>query len=301
MRTCTRPVAANAEDNLKIAIGQRGGWEQSVCDLGQAKGFFKKHGMTEVEAPHRVETETPDLDPREARDLRVDVNAWLLHADTVTRVDFGSPRSQADYSLDPPPDGEVRDPLVATMLELPTVVPYFDLSLQHASEPLLKRMRRWGSGERFLAMIDGIRHREPAAAFYPGTELSGDATNWWVPNHAGVEALLRSSGLRVKVRPAGEMYLCEPDKRAARGRTVYASQLRAIAEAKGDGLLIVDNTFASPVLCRPLELGADIVCESATKYSMWCWASISSMPGRMRRSRPRSARCTCCWPSGRTR
>jgi methionine-gamma-lyase len=44
------------------------------------------------------------------------------------------------------------------------------------------------------------------------------------------------------------------------------ADLRAIAETKGDGLLIVDNTFASPVLCRPLELGADIVCESATKY-----------------------------------
>jgi methionine-gamma-lyase len=29
---------------------------------------------------------------------------------------------------------------------------------------------------------------------------------------------------------------------------------------------VVDNTFASPYLCRPLELGADLVCESATKY-----------------------------------
>ena len=44
------------------------------------------------------------------------------------------------------------------------------------------------------------------------------------------------------------------------------ADIGAIAETKGDGLLIVDNTFASPLLCRPLELGADIVCESATKY-----------------------------------
>jgi methionine-gamma-lyase len=43
------------------------------------------------------------------------------------------------------------------------------------------------------------------------------------------------------------------------------ADLAALAETKGDGLLIVDNTFASPVLCRPLELGADLVCESATK------------------------------------
>jgi ribosomal protein S12 methylthiotransferase len=60
---------------------------------------------------------------------------------------------------------QVRDPLVATMLELPTVVPYFDLSLQHAAPELLRRMQRWGSGERFASMIAGIRAQEPAAAF----------------------------------------------------------------------------------------------------------------------------------------
>ncbi len=49
---------------------------------------------------------------------------------------------------------EVSDPLVASMLELATVVPYFDLSLQHAAPGLLRRMKRWGSGDRFLAAID---------------------------------------------------------------------------------------------------------------------------------------------------
>jgi ribosomal protein S12 methylthiotransferase len=60
---------------------------------------------------------------------------------------------------------EVRDPLVATMLDLPTVVPYFDLSLQHADRRLLARMKRWGSGDRFLAMIESIRAQEADAAF----------------------------------------------------------------------------------------------------------------------------------------
>ena len=56
-----------------------------------------------------------------------------------------------------------------------TGVPYFDLSLQHVSRPLLRRMRRWGNGDRFLARIADIRRREPEAAFrsnfivgYPG-------------------------------------------------------------------------------------------------------------------------------------
>ncbi len=66
-------------------------------------------------------TDAPDLDPRNARDLRVDVNAWLLHADTVTRVDFGSPRDQADYSLDNPPDGAVRPDLDYRLLDGATV------------------------------------------------------------------------------------------------------------------------------------------------------------------------------------
>jgi ribosomal protein S12 methylthiotransferase len=60
---------------------------------------------------------------------------------------------------------EVRDPLLATMLDVGTVVPYFDLSLQHAAAPLLRAMKRWGNGERFLALIEGIRTREPEAVF----------------------------------------------------------------------------------------------------------------------------------------
>jgi len=37
---------ARADDLLKLAIGQRGNWENSVSELGQEAGFFKKHGLT---------------------------------------------------------------------------------------------------------------------------------------------------------------------------------------------------------------------------------------------------------------
>ena len=61
-------------------------------------------------------------------------------------------------------------------------MPYFDLSLQHVAKPLLRRMRRWGDGDRFLARIDAIRRSSPDAAFrsnfivgYPGeTEADHD-------------------------------------------------------------------------------------------------------------------------------
>ena len=47
---------------------------------------------------------------------------------------------------------------------------------------------------------------------------------------------------------------------------VPVADVAAIAATKGGGVLVVDNTFASPALCRPLEHGADLVCHSATKY-----------------------------------
>ena len=40
--------------------------------------------------------------------------------------------------------------------------------------------------------------------------VAGDASNWWAPDHACVEALLRSAGFRVVDRPEHEFYLCEP-------------------------------------------------------------------------------------------
>jgi ribosomal protein S12 methylthiotransferase len=75
---------------------------------------------------------------------------------------------------------DLTDALIDVICE--SEVPYFDLSLQHVSKPLLRRMRRWGDGGRFLQRIDDIRGREPDAAFrsnfivgYPGeTERDHD-------------------------------------------------------------------------------------------------------------------------------
>ncbi|HEX4127844.1 MAG TPA: 30S ribosomal protein S12 methylthiotransferase RimO [Acidimicrobiales bacterium] len=74
----------------------------------------------------------------------------------------------------------LTDELIETVLR--TGVPYFDLSLQHVSRPLLAGMRRWGDGDRFLRRIGDIRAAEPDATFrssfilgYPGeTERDHD-------------------------------------------------------------------------------------------------------------------------------
>ncbi|HEU0213147.1 MAG TPA: 30S ribosomal protein S12 methylthiotransferase RimO [Jiangellaceae bacterium] len=58
---------------------------------------------------------------------------------------------------------EMRPSLVEVMTSADGVVPYFDLSFQHASGPLLRRMRRFGSGASFLDLIATIRQRVPTA------------------------------------------------------------------------------------------------------------------------------------------
>jgi ribosomal protein S12 methylthiotransferase len=58
---------------------------------------------------------------------------------------------------------EIRPSLIEVMASTPKVVPYFDLSFQHASPGVLRRMRRFGSAESFLGLLESIRGLAPAA------------------------------------------------------------------------------------------------------------------------------------------
>jgi ribosomal protein S12 methylthiotransferase RimO len=58
---------------------------------------------------------------------------------------------------------ETRDGLIEAIADTPGVVPYFDLSFQHASGPVLRRMRRFGDPESFLGLLDKIRRLAPTA------------------------------------------------------------------------------------------------------------------------------------------
>ena len=53
--------------------------------------------------------------------------------------------------------------LIEVIAATPGVAPYFDLSFQHASGPVLRAMRRFGDRERFLALLDQIRENSPEA------------------------------------------------------------------------------------------------------------------------------------------
>lgn len=73
-------------------------------------------------------------------------------------------------------------------------------------------------GDQVAAVPDDFGLDERARMQDPGwpvmafieKRLRRDPTNWWAPNHACVEAMLRSSGFGVLGRIADETYLCEP-------------------------------------------------------------------------------------------
>jgi ribosomal protein S12 methylthiotransferase RimO len=58
---------------------------------------------------------------------------------------------------------ETRPWLIEAIAGIPGVADYYDMSFQHASEPVLRRMRRYGSRSAFLALIEQIRAAAPEA------------------------------------------------------------------------------------------------------------------------------------------
>jgi tRNA A37 methylthiotransferase MiaB len=57
----------------------------------------------------------------------------------------------------------MRPSLIEVMASTPKVLPYFDLSFQHAAPGVLRRMRRFGDADSFLELIESIRRLAPTA------------------------------------------------------------------------------------------------------------------------------------------
>jgi ribosomal protein S12 methylthiotransferase len=76
----------------------------------------------------------------------------------LTAID-GVDRVRVSY-LQP---AETRPGLIEAIATTPGVAPYFDLSFQHASATVLRRMRRFGDPESFLGLLDSVRAQAPEA------------------------------------------------------------------------------------------------------------------------------------------
>ncbi len=54
-----------------------------------------------------------------------------------------------------------------------------------------------------------LRHPGWPVMAFVEKKMAGDPTNWWVPNAAAVEAMLRSCGMRIVAKPGHELWVCE--------------------------------------------------------------------------------------------
>jgi tRNA (mo5U34)-methyltransferase len=91
----------------------------------------------------------------------------------------------------------------------------------------------------FQSMQRGGNEIEPLAGDYPFTEIAvfdrpgfpklhfierryaGDPTNWWAPNRACSEAMLRSAGFAITARPEEEVFICRRQEIPGGSRAVY--------------------------------------------------------------------------------
>jgi tRNA (mo5U34)-methyltransferase len=100
--------------------------------------------------------------------------------------------------------------------------------LYHVRDPLraLEAVASVTKGHLMLEThVDLVLRRKPAAAFYPDRELAGDHTNWWGPNPAAVEGMLRAVGFTDvrKMFPRSRMYELARviRRRSQQGRAVF--------------------------------------------------------------------------------
>src|ERR1700733_11266980 len=134
---------------------------------------------------------------------------------------------------------------------------------------------RWPAAQAFasgMAAISGVfwtfartgAHVVASAAVYGGTYsfLRNVASRF------GVETdfvdITDTDQVRAAIRPTTRIVYAE----TIANPTTAVADLRALADIAHDAgaLLVVDSTLAPPVICRPLEHGADLVLHSATKY-----------------------------------
>ncbi len=180
---------------------------------------------------------------------------------------------------------DLTDGLIDVMCR--TGMPYFDLSLQHVSRPLLRRMRRWGDGERFLDRIEVIRRREPDAAFrsnfivgYPGeTEADHDALlrfveeaqlDWCGFFSYSAEDGTYAAGLDGAVDPSlvddrlAELRELQDDITAARSDAWVGRTVEVLVDAPGVGR----SHREAPEIDGIVELPADVVPGTFAKVTI---------------------------------
>lgn len=177
---------------------------KSVLDIGCNAGFYsmemKRRGAARVLG---VDSDEDYL--KQAR-FAAEVNRLDIEFHQLSVYDVGSLREKFDVVLFLGVLYHLRHPLLA-----------LDVIREHvAGELLVFQSMQRGSHE--AAVFDDDYDFWDAAAFqkqeFPKMHFiehryAGDPTNWWIPNRACVEAMLRSAGFAITAHPEEEVYICK--------------------------------------------------------------------------------------------
>ncbi|MHA7860765.1 30S ribosomal protein S12 methylthiotransferase RimO [Tessaracoccus sp. Y36] len=158
-----RRLMGGPSASLKIASGCDR--RCAFCAIPAFRGSYLSRPIDELEAEARwlVQEGAKELflvsenTSSYGKDMGADVRLEQL-LDRLSQVD-GLDWIRVSY-LQP---AEIRPGFVESMLSIDKVVPYFDLSFQHASRTVLRRMRRFGDPDSFLDLIGRIRAIAPEA------------------------------------------------------------------------------------------------------------------------------------------
>jgi tRNA (mo5U34)-methyltransferase len=106
--------------------------------------------------------------------------------------------------------------------------------LYHLRHPLLALEKIFSVTRGYVVVetvLDKVWDKRPVAAFYPGSELNADPSNWWAPNRAGMEAMLKSAGFKgvatISVTPSRPVVIYRAAKRLLRGGDFLAAAQQA--------------------------------------------------------------------------
>ncbi|MCB0885512.1 MAG: 30S ribosomal protein S12 methylthiotransferase RimO [Propionibacteriaceae bacterium] len=162
-RALRRRLDDGPSASLKIASGCDR--RCAFCAIPAFRGSYLSRPVEELEAEARwlVENGAKELflvsenTSSYGKDLGAEVRLESLLR-RLSRVD-GLEWIRVSY-LQP---AEIRPSMLEAMLGTEKVVPYFDLSFQHAARPVLRAMRRFGDADSFLDLIGQIRSAAPRA------------------------------------------------------------------------------------------------------------------------------------------
>lgn len=179
----------------------------------------------------------------------------------------------------------VNDDLLQAVADSSPAVPYFDLSLQHASGKLVRKMRRWGDGDRFLMLIDRIRGRFPDAVLrsafivgFPGeTEADAELLADFLP-----KARLDWAGFFPYSREEG----------TEAGTFVRGRVPSAVAERRAEVLGEIQSEIAERKRAALVGTSVDVLVESRDGLQIRgrTWREAPEVDGEVRLRKARAVR-----------